>query len=108
MGIKPAQQKIDKAVKHMTNYTFHTVRHVAMKTLLNSHNTRHYKCHPRIIMTIVSKPGRVFALYPFKFANVKIAFLLQFLQLNLNVRFFLPERGCSQLQYLVLFVELRN
>jgi len=53
-------------------------------------------------------PGRVFTLYPLELADVEVAFLLQFFQLYLDVGFLLLQRGCPQLQYLVLFIELRH
>ena len=53
------------------------------------------------------QPRGVFTLYPLEFADVKVAFFLELLELYLDVGLFLLESGRSQLQYLVLFIELR-
>ena len=52
------------------------------------------------------QPGRIFTLYPLQFTDVKIAFFLEFLQFDLDVRLLFLQGGRSQLEYLVLFVEL--
>jgi len=57
---------------------------------------------------LTDRPGRVFTLYPLEFADVQVAFFLEFLQFNLDVRLFLLQRRRSQLQDLVLLVELRH
>ena len=65
-----------------------------------------YRGKGKTIWPTIYRPRSVFTLYPLQLTDVKVALLLQLLQLELEVGVLLLERQLTQLEDLVLLIVL--